>query len=1124
MTALFLYTSEQLAALQEESPQQQVDPFAEIRSVGLFTEEGVLRVFPVLIPGWHPVDYPTALYGVSADETAGAGSGWRVLFPSYLMMTTNDTLRLYMSRRLEPGQLPDSADKGTLIKTVIVPSNHNNEDILGVIPRLAVEKPGIHELHYTVERSSGQPLEPSDRIIVWFKPTFPDGLDPTGQSSERVPLPAPLFPEIIDKEMADTGVEFTIPAWPVMAPKDRIELTIDNQTVEYVIDLAQVGQDIVVFVSSAILKLIGPADPLLASYKIHDQVHNSSRTSRTGVGTLEPDRTYLEAPSVPLADDDVLAIDVLDGAAMEVDVLVRRADVVAGDKVELTLYDASTGFSEVFGPLDYKAGVVTFNVPFDLVKNLAPTTIKLSYQRIRVVAGSTVRTPSYPYSPRLIGEKYRAPAPTAPQARGAVLSPVLTDTVVYAGPGIEGLAIGDKVTLECLSTSAGGTTRLQTYERFVTQSMVIPGVGTVVPFDWETGHFDTYLDGSVELRYSVTGPGHAEPLASHIRRLRIGQVTDILGVVDVGKDANGVLDPKDIPFGTPAICPARAHTRTGDVVHLEVWRLGNSLDPQDAPIFTDSLPITADNVSKDIEFRLALELIKPLLNRIIAVDWYIERNRALSLTAPELILRIGAKALLLPPPELVQASPDNVVNPLKTAETATVKVSYTGMDTSHRVTLFVKGRAGFGTPVLAILQGSASGSLLFTLPRTAVPANIGTFMSFWYVVTQEGIHDQSSPVTRYEVTSIPNGDINYPRMSITEAPDHKVLNLNKFQGDAHWTLIAWRFNAIGTRMRVALSGTKKDDSEYAIMLFDGVITANHVASGLSGVIGREQLKLFKDGTQLFGLSIANFSDRGGVDTFFPMRELTIKSEMLARPMITQLIDNQGAITGQVVNGGTCDDPTPYLVGTATPKSAVLLFTGATHLYTVIADDNGIWRQDVNVGFGHHNLTVRTPDGQQISNVWTVNVSADLTDQALGPLPLNNWSSGAGGTTGYLVGSQHGLLFVNDTPAGRSHAGVILSKTLPLKLGARYRFSVQAINCTGSGGRYQPVLNLHISNHLDTPHFTPPRNNWPYPMTGEFTAQQNQATFYIVNHQGTPDGNDTAIGFIQVQQLSNGVSG
>lgn len=1117
MTAFFIYPPEQLAVLKQESPQHRVDLFAEVRSGGLFTENGILRLFPILIPGWHVVDYPAASHGINADKTANPGPGWWALIPSYLLMEEGDTINLYMGKRLEPGQLPDPADQGTLIKTTIVPQNHNNEDIFSFIHERFIERPGIHLMWYTIERTSGN-LERSDEITVWFKTTYPDSLDPTGKSDERVTLRAPVFPAIIDEAMVEAGVDVVIPAWLIMTVGDVITLWFGNQIIEYILKSEEVGRDIVIFVASAILKLIGPADPLLVKYQIRDQVHNSSLTSKTGEGKLVPDVTYLEAPSVPGSTDNVLKIDDLNGEPMKVEVFVERADAIAGDKVECFLCDLNTGLTLSYGPMDYQRGIVTFEVPYETVKKLA--IIKLDYERIRVSAGIEERTPSYSCFLELIGEKYRAPAPTAPQAHGAVLSSDLAETVVYAGPGIEGLAVGDKVRLTCLSTSAGGTTRLQTYERIVTSSMEIPGVGIVVPFDWETTHLDTFQNGSAKLSYTVTGIGHATPLESYDSRLRIAQVTDILGVVDVGKDENGVLDPKDIPFGTPTICPAAAHTQIGDTVHLQVWRLGNSLNPQDALVLADSVPVTAGNVSRDIEFRLTLELINQMLNRVISVDWYIERPQQLPLTAPELVLRIGSKALVLPPPTLVQASPGKIINPLNTQKSATVKVSYTGMDTSHRVTLFVIGREGFGSPILATLQGSASGVLFFTLPRTAVPANMGTFMSFWYVVTQEGIHDQSSPVTKYEVTLIPNADINYPRMSIAEAPDHKVLNLNKFTGDAHWTLIPWLFIAVGTQMRVALSGQKQDGSEYVIMLFNGVINANHVNAGLSGVIDRAQLKLLKDGTQVFGLSIANFSDRGGADTFFPMRELTIKTEMPAKPVITQLIDEAPPILGQVVNGGSTDDTRPRLIGTGTPGSKVVLKKNSVTLVTLTVDPNGIWNEKVNLGLGKHTLTatVEGSNPAEVSAPWVVTVIQDYVHFTGFEHDTNGWAIGeAGRLSGRVLQNMY---VVNTTHPG-NHAGELLLKHHPLIKGARYHFSCYVYNFAINSYDTDPKLRLRVDANLDIGPIPVPKRTWKL-IEGSFVAVTSGMTiFRIFNLENQNIGNDFYLDHLQVKQIGNG---
>ncbi|MFS2092023.1 hypothetical protein ACCC96_03335 [Pseudomonas sp. Pseusp11] len=966
----FIYPVELMTYVNKEGSQKRVDPFAEIKSEGVFTLDGILNLFPALIPGWHKVDYPVASYGVNADETAGAGIGWLILFLSYELMAAQDTIRLYMGKRLEPGQVPDPTEEGTLIKTVVVPSDHDSQDIVGFIPRAAVERPGIHWMWYTVERTSGNGPEPSDGIVVWFKTTFPDSLDPTGNSSERVPLQAPEFPSIIDQAMVEAGIKVIVPAWPIMTVGDVITLTIGNQIVEYTLKNDEVGQNVVMFVSSAILKRIGPADPLLVRYKIRDQVHNSSLTSETGKGTLIPEVTYLEAPSVPGSIKDVLHIDHLDQAPMKVEIFVERADAVAGDKVECFLYDPTTGVTRSYGPFDYKRGTLVIEVPYETVKNLAPATIELYYERIRKVSGVEERTPSFSYFLELVGEKYRAPAPTAPQARGGVLSPDLAETVVYVGPGIEGLEIGDKVTLTCLSTSAGGTNRLQTCERFVTRSMVIPGVGTVVPFEIDTRHFDTYRSGSFRVTYTVTGGNHLAPLESHALLLHIGPVKNTLGVVDVGKDENGVLDPKDIPFGTPAICPAKAHTQVGDTVYLQVWTADDRL------VWVDSLPITAAHIGKDIEFRLTFELINSLNHQVIRIDWHIERNRALPLTAPELELRIGNVALGLAPPRLVEVPAGTRINPRDTEKSTTVEIAYEGMSTVHKVTLIVVGRPGFGSPVVPTQQGNASGTLRISLRLTTVPANLRHSMKLYYRVSQPGLPDQFSGVTTYEVTAVPDEAIVFPSLSIAEAPDHKTLDLSTFEGDARWSLAPWLFIAVGTRMRVALGGSNAAETDHLIMLFDGVITADHVKSGLSGVINRQQLELFKDGSQAMGLSIANFSDKGGVDSFLPVRYLTILNKTW-RLRINKAIDaNTGA---RILNGGSTKTNRVTLSGTGKPGSTLTLFQNDNvpkPIGTFKVPASGNWSYTFTVtASSFHRLTVQVqPDGKS-SNLWTFSVLA-----------------------------------------------------------------------------------------------------------------------------------------------------
>lgn len=538
------------------------------------------------------------------------------------------------------------------------------------------------------------------------------------------------------------------------------------------------------------------------------------------------------------------------------------------------------------------------------------------------------------------------------------------------------------------------------------------------------------------------------------------------------------------------------------------WQVTGTNGVENLYIFRQNI----NDITKPVIFTVTSEYIDRFESSPLTVLYKIENPGRTVVQSESLKITIGAAAEL-PAPILVQALPGNRVQPLDTRNTATVRVSDPSMNSRKTYTLTIRGREGFGSPVIASKPGNNSGELLFDLPLTAIPANIGSYIKIDCLKTESGKPDQPSGVSRYEVLPVANPQINLPQMSIDEAKG-QVLDLNNFSGDAHWTLPPYLFQAIGTRMRVAMS-----DDNHVIMLFDAVINATHERQGLKGTISREELKKYQDGTQVFGLSVANYSDRGGVDTFFPVRELTIKTQILARPAITQLIDNQGAITGPVANGGACDATSPQLVGTATPASKVHLFNANNPIDVVDVEASGIWRKNINIGLGRHVLTAKTPDGQLVSAPWVVTIRPDLYDDTSFVGGFNGWSVGPGGATGYLGVHTNTVAFWNITPGGRNYAGAILYKYLQLVVGARYRFVAQVGDFTGSAGRYQPVMNLRVGNMLNTPLFTLGRQQ-NYTLQGDFTANSATALFEIVSHQGTSNGNDFLVFNLRVQQLAN----
>ena len=73
---------------------------------------------------------------------------------------------------------------------------------------------------------------------------------------------------------------------------------------------------------------------------------------------------------------------------------------------------------------------------------------------------------------------------------------------------------------------------------------------------------------------------------------------------------------------------------------------------------------------------------------------------------------------------------------MQALEGATVRVEYPGMLATDSITMSWSGVAGAGSPSLAAKQGSATGRVLFDIPKTAVAANIGKTVEVAYTVTR----------------------------------------------------------------------------------------------------------------------------------------------------------------------------------------------------------------------------------------------------------------------------------------------------------------------------------------------------------------------------------------------------
>ena len=78
----------------------------------------------------------------------------------------------------------------------------------------------------------------------------------------------------------------------------------------------------------------------------------------------------------------------------------------------------------------------------------------------------------------------------------------------------------------------------------------------------------------------------------------------------------------------------------------------------------------------------------------------------------------------------------------------------------------------------------------------------------------------------------------------------------------------------------------------------------------------------------------------------------------ATPSLASVVDNVGAVVGNIASGGSTDDTTPTLSGTGTPGDTIKIYDGATLVATTLVDNLGNWTAPTSVlSSGLHTLSV-----------------------------------------------------------------------------------------------------------------------------------------------------------------------
>ncbi|QVV61185.1 BapA/Bap/LapF family large adhesin [Leclercia sp. Colony189] len=177
------------------------------------------------------------------------------------------------------------------------------------------------------------------------------------------------------------------------------------------------------------------------------------------------------------------------------------------------------------------------------------------------------------------------------------------------------------------------------------------------------------------------------------------------------------------------------------------------------------------------------------------------------------------------------------------------------------------------------------------------------------------------------------------------------------------------------------------------------------------------------------------------------------------PVITGANDDVGPVTGNVVSGGSTNDNTPTLTGTAEAGSSVALYEGTRLLGTVVANASGIWSFTPTVVLpeGQHSFTAIATDlagnVSVASGAYTLTV--DITPPATPVLVSVN--DDVAGNTGVLVSGQ----ITNDARPELTGTGVAGSTVRILDNGQQIGTAL----VDGSGNwRFTPDTDLAQGPH------------------------------------------------------------
>lgn len=262
-------------------------------------------------------------------------------------------------------------------------------------------------------------------------------------------------------------------------------------------------------------------------------------------------------------------------------------------------------------------------------------------------------------------------------------------------------------------------------------------------------------------------------------------------------------------------------------------------------------PLTADWVAKGVDTLISRAKLKALADCTefqlhFAVGFDGKCNRATAIEFPTQGFKIEQEPLVLVEPKVTEAVLDQLTA-YNGRNGVHVEVNYVGNNPKHTLSVCWKKPDGTCWP-LASKPGSASGSVIFTLPPEAVIESMGKVVEIIYTVTTACKVQTSSPLNLN--ISLP---VRLETPNVLEATpprtQNAVLDLRTFIGDADSLEDPMWFLRAGQKCWLRVDGTGKDGNPYSFYVYSArTITAAEETAGVAGPVLRPELDKLMDKT------------------------------------------------------------------------------------------------------------------------------------------------------------------------------------------------------------------------------------------------------------------------------------